>query len=168
MMTLLRRYQLDYNVPCSGSFSIRPTVGRVKATSSYASVHLTCECQDPAVLLDACIWPEGSLVRWWREGRQTSSIAASTGEPHLVHQLVNLIRWPLEWKEANIVPLFKKGSRNKSVNYRPVSLTSVICILLETIIRDHMIDFLVKHKLINPYQHGFLKARSCLTNLLRF
>ena len=41
---------------------------------------------------------------------------------------------PLEWKEANIVPMFKKGSRNKSVNYRPVSLTSVICKLLETII----------------------------------
>ena len=75
---------------------------------------------------------------------------------------------PLEWKEANIIPLFKKGSRNKSVNYRPVSLTSVICKLLETIIRDHMIDFLVKHKLINPSQHGFLKARSCLTNLLCF
>ena len=75
---------------------------------------------------------------------------------------------PLEWKEANIIPLFKKGSRNKSVNYRPVSLTSVICKLLETIIRDHMIDFLVKHKLINPSQHGFLKARSCLTNLFFF
>ena len=54
---------------------------------------------------------------------------------------------PLEWQEANI-PLFKKGSRNKSVNYRPVSLTSVICKLLEAIIRDHMMDFLIKHKLI--------------------
>ena len=75
---------------------------------------------------------------------------------------------PLEWKEANIIPLFKKGSRNKSVNYRPVSLTSVICKLLETIIRDHMIDFLVKHKLINSSQHGFLKARSCLTNFFFF
>ena len=49
----------------------------------------------------------------------------------------------------------KKGSRNKSVNYRPVSLTSVICKLLESIIRDHMMDFLIKHK-------------SCLTNLLCF
>ena len=75
---------------------------------------------------------------------------------------------PLEWKEANISSLFQKGLRNKSVNYRPVSLTSVICKLLETIIRDHMMDYLIKHKLINPSQHGFLKARSCLTNLLSF
>ena len=38
---------------------------------------------------------------------------------------------PFEWKEANIIPLFKKGSRNKSENYRPVNLTLVICKLLE-------------------------------------
>ena len=38
--------------------------------------------------------------------------------------------------------------------------------LLETIIRDRMMDFLIKHKLINPSQHGFLKARSCLIHLL--
>ena len=53
---------------------------------------------------------------------------------------------PLEWKEANIIPLFKKGSRHKSVNYWPVSLTSVICKVLETIIRDHRMEFLIKHK----------------------
>ena len=75
---------------------------------------------------------------------------------------------PLEWKEANIIPLFKKGSINKSVNYKPVSLTSVICKLLEIIIRDHVMDFLIKHKLINPSQLGFLKARSYLTNVLCF
>ena len=49
-----------------------------------------------------------------------------------------------------------------------MSLTSVICKLLEKLIKDHMADFLVKQKLINPYQHGFLKARSCLTNMLCF
>ena len=75
---------------------------------------------------------------------------------------------PSEWKEANITPLFKKGSRKKPDNYRPVSLTSVVCKLLETLIIDHMVKFLVKHKLINTSQHGFLKARSCLTNILCF
>ena len=75
---------------------------------------------------------------------------------------------PFDWKEANIIQLFKKGSRNKSENCRPVSLTSVICKLLERLIKDHMVDFLVKHNLLNSSQHGFLKARSCLTNMLCF
>ena len=76
---------------------------------------------------------------------------------------------PFECKEANIIPLFKKCSRNKSENYRPVSLTSVICNLLERLMKDHnMVDFRVRHKLLNSSQHGFLKARSCLTNILFF
>ena len=66
---------------------------------------------------------------------------------------------PLEWKEANIIPLFKKGSRNKSENYRPVSLTSVICKLLERLIKDHLVDFLVKNRLINPSQTCFFFKR---------
>ena len=48
---------------------------------------------------------------------------------------------PSEWKEANGIPLFKKGSRNKSENYRPVSLTSVICKVLEKLIKYHLVDF---------------------------
>ena len=74
----------------------------------------------------------------------------------------------LNGRKQTVFLYSKKVPRNKSVNYRPVSLTSVICKLLETIIRDHMMDFLIKHKLINPSQHGFLKAKSCLTNLLCF
>ena len=53
---------------------------------------------------------------------------------------------PLEWKEANIIPLFKKGSRSKSENYRPVSLTSVVCKLLERLISTTMsFVYLVSH-----------------------
>ena len=54
--------------------------------------------------------------------------------------------------------------RNKCVNYRPVSLTSVICKVLESIIIDHMVDFLSKFKLINPSQHGFLIKNKILPN----
>ena len=70
---------------------------------------------------------------------------------------------PSEWKEANMTPLFKKGSRNKPENYRPVRLTSVVCKLLETLIRDHMVEFLVKHNLINTFQYGFLKQGQEIT-----
>ena len=38
---------------------------------------------------------------------------------------------PKEWREANITPLFKKGSRLITENYRPVSLTSICCKLME-------------------------------------
>ena len=46
----------------------------------------------------------------------------------------------------------------------------MICKLLERFIKDHMVDFLVGHtgKLLNSSQHGFLKPRSCLTNMLCF
>ena len=101
--------------------------------------------------------------------------------PKLLKEIVKQISTPLaklslekgiipsEWEEATITPLFKKGSRTKPPeNYRPVSLTSVVCKLLETLIRDHMVAFPVKHKLINISQLGFLKARSCLTKLLCF
>ena len=40
---------------------------------------------------------------------------------------------PQDWKQANVTPIFKKGSRNSVENYRPVSLTSQICKLFETI-----------------------------------
>ena len=42
---------------------------------------------------------------------------------------------PTEWKKAKVIPIFKKGSKGKASNYRPVSLTSVACKLLESIIR---------------------------------
>ena len=50
----------------------------------------------------------------------------------------------------------------KTVEQISIPLARVVCKLLETLIRDHLVEFLVKHKLINTSQHGFLKARSCL------
>ena len=69
---------------------------------------------------------------------------------------------PLVCKEANIKPLFKNGSRNKSDNCGRVSLTLVLCKLLERLNTHHLVDVFVKHNLINTFQRGFLKSRSCL------
>ena len=43
---------------------------------------------------------------------------------------------PDGWKEANVVPVYKGGSRNVATNYRPISLTSQLCKVFETIVRD--------------------------------
>ena len=53
-----------------------------------------------------------------------------------------------------------------SDNYRPASLTSVMCKLLERLIKDHMVDFVIRQTLLNPSQYGFFKSRSSLANIL--
>ena len=75
---------------------------------------------------------------------------------------------PEDWKVANVVPIFKKGSKTEATNYRPISLTSLVGKLLESIIRDKITEHLDKHSLIRDTQHGFRSGRSCLTNLLSF
>ena len=103
--------------------------------------------------------------------------------PKLLKEIVDQISTPLsilfnlslkegfvssEWKEANITTLFKKRSMNKTEDYRTVSITPVLRKLLDTFVRGHMVEFLVKYTLIGESQHGFLEATSCLTNLLCF
>jgi ribonucleases P/MRP protein subunit RPP40 len=75
---------------------------------------------------------------------------------------------PNDWKEAGVTPLFKKGKKSDRQNYRPVSLTSIVCKILESIIKDAMLMHLNKFSLIRDSQHGFTTGRSCLTNLLEF
>ena len=94
---------------------------------------------------------------------------------HIVYPLFVIFRKsldegfvPEDWKSAYISPIFKKVNRNSADNYRPVSLTSLICKVFETIIRDSMMHYLEDNGLIRDSQHGFRKGRSCLTNLLTF
>ena len=67
---------------------------------------------------------------------------------------------------AIVTPLHKKGSRTKPENYRPVSLTSIPCNVLESLIRDQLLEHIKVHKLASTHQHGFISGRSCFTNLL--
>ena len=62
----------------------------------------------------------------------------------------------------------KNGTKDNPGNYRPVSLTAQACKLLESVLRDNILMHLREINLINSSQHGFVKNRSCLTNLLEF
>ena len=68
----------DISRHIEGVLRIKPVVELVKATSSYSSFHLTCECQDPKAFLDERIWPEGSLVCWWRADKRNNPIITAT------------------------------------------------------------------------------------------
>jgi hypothetical protein len=75
---------------------------------------------------------------------------------------------PEDWKKATVVPIHKGGRADGVGNYRPVSLTSVVLKLMEGLVRDEIAGHMVGHHLMSAKQHGFVKGRSCLTNLLLF
>jgi hypothetical protein len=74
---------------------------------------------------------------------------------------------PTDWKCANISPIYKKGTRSEPLNYRPVSLTSQIGKLMETVLKENIVTHL-ENNILNNSQHGFRSGRSCQTNLLKF
>jgi hypothetical protein len=62
--------------------------------------------------------------------------------------------------------VFKKGDESSRGNYRPVSLTSVVCKVMDSVVRDRISDHLTAYHLLSDCQHGFIAGRSCTTNLL--
>ena len=76
---------------------------------------------------------------------------------------------PDDWKEATITPLYKGGnkSRSKAENYRPVSLTSTTCKIMEHILHSHIMTHFENSNTLSDAQHGFRKFRSCETQLIQ-
>ena len=62
---------------------------------------------------------------------------------------------PSDWKLANVTPIHKKGPKTLVENYRPISLTSVVGKLLESIIVKHITNHLESNRLILNTQHYF-------------
>ncbi len=75
---------------------------------------------------------------------------------------------PADWRIANITPIFKKGSRADPGNYRPVSLTSIPGKIMEKVIKEEIEQHLNRHNLLQKSQHGFVRGRSCTTNILEY
>ena len=77
----------------------------------------------------------------------------------MFRSFIDLHALPSEWKLSHITPAFKKGSPVDPFNYRPISLTSCCCKVMESIIAQDQIllKFLDVHKLISKNQHGFFE-----------
>ena len=100
--------------------------------------------------------------------------------PYFLRQIADAICVPLSilyskslkegahdsWKKAIIAAIYKKGKKSDPGNYRPVSLTSVISKIMESIVRDATVEHLLKNGLFTDDQHGFVPGRNCITQLL--
>lgn len=66
---------------------------------------------------------------------------------------------PELFKQANVVSIFKKGDKVSATNYRPISLISVPCKIMETIQHRAILAHLIGEGFLAPEQHGFLKKK---------
>ena len=75
---------------------------------------------------------------------------------------------PSAWKLASITAIYKnKGSKHSAENYRPISLTSIACKIMESFIRDSMLNYLKANDILSNEQFGFLRGRSTVLQLLK-
>ncbi|MEW8547734.1 MAG: endonuclease/exonuclease/phosphatase family protein, partial [Candidatus Thiodiazotropha sp.] len=75
---------------------------------------------------------------------------------------------PEDWRTANVTPVYKKGEKYQPENYRPISLTSVCCKIMEHVIASQIMNHGETNNILYPLQHGFRRGRSCETQLIEF
>jgi hypothetical protein len=113
---------------------------------------------------DSAPGPDNIHPHLMRETKRQISVPLSK----IFRKSIDTGQVPKDWKIARVTPIFKKGIKSLASNYRPVSLTSVPCKILEGLIKDEMMEHLLTNKLINNSQHGFIPGRSCASNLTIF
>ena len=75
---------------------------------------------------------------------------------------------PIDWRTAAVVPVYKKGSKSKASNYRPISLICIASKLLEHILVSNIMSHFDDNNLLSQYQHGFRSEHSCESQLISF
>ena len=84
---------------------------------------------------------------------------------HLFQQSLRKGIVPASWKQANVSPIYKKGDKTDPGNYRPVSLTSLVCKTLEHILVSQIMKHLKVNEILVEEQYRFRSNRSCEAQL---
>ena len=74
---------------------------------------------------------------------------------------------PQEWKLANVTCIHKSGDKTAASNYRPISITSILCRMLESIIKTVIMDHCNINNIFSDSQYGFRQRRGCILQLLK-
>ena len=103
--------------------------------------------------------------------------------PRILHELANILSAPItilynrsiqgeelpdDWKLQYVSPIYKKGQRSLAENYRPISLTCVLCKILESMVRSKVLSHLLTNDVLSKRQYGFINGRSTTLQLLHF
>ena len=101
----------------------------------------------------------------WVLRKCSSQLAEKTCD--MINTSLEQGKLPKDWKRPDIVPIYKNGNREDPLNYRPISLTSVIAKLCERVVKKKWMEHIEKNNILTERQFGF-RGRSCSTNLISF
>ena len=73
---------------------------------------------------------------------------------------------PSQWKESRVSAIYMKGNKKLASNYRPVSIISVLCRILEKLIHNQIVEYMQSENLLSDLQFGFIKGSSTSLQLL--
>jgi len=142
----------------------------------------TVDIKNPSSVLSSIVISEVNVQKILKNLRPDKSPGPDNIHPRILKECANELAGPLatlfrstmeqsqlprEWKDAHVTPVYKNGTRTSANNYRPISLTSVCCKVLEKLIRDAVLDHMLQNKFLSDKQHGFVHGRSCTTQLLK-
>ena len=85
---------------------------------------------------------------------------------YIFQQSYNTSKLPDDWLQALVTPIHKKSLKSDPANYRPISLTCILCKAMEHIILSNMSKHLHKHNILLHFQHGFQSGLSCESQLI--
>jgi len=89
--------------------------------------------------------------------------AKSLAEPLtiIINKLFEEGRVPVDWREANIIPIYNKRSKKSPSNYRPVSFPSVTCKLMEKVTRERIMKHSQSYQMFTDKKYGFRNKKMC-------
>ena len=95
---------------------------------------------------------------------------AGSALPKPIAYIVNLTittgRILSDWKEAKVIPVYKKSKRNDVDNYRPISVLPLISKVLERAIQSQLLEFIHENNILSTHQSGFRKQYSMETTVV--
>ena len=142
------------NIPNTGQYE-GPTLDEILITRE--------DVMDQLINLDTtkAYGPDGPSPRLLKEGRQTIAPILCS----LFNKSLQQCSVPDLWKRASVIPIFKKGKKELTSNYRPVSLLSSSVKIFEKIVFKYVFNHFKNNFLISLWQSGFLPGRSTVTQL---
>lgn len=148
----------DYDLPPENSPQDNPNATELNSEISVSEVEILLRNLDPNKACGADAFPTRIL--------KECALVLAPSVCKLFNKSFSSGKLPQQWKEALVIPIHKKGDKDLVNNYRPISLLCIISKVLERCVFNRLMFHL--HLFVSDHQHGFLKGRSTVTQMLVF